>query len=62
MSNHQSSYSEIVYKLTRRNSAQSWLKKIRKSFHMTSRKQTVQGECFMNEQQPNSPGHEDRLE
>ena len=29
---------------------------------MTSRKQTVQGECFMNERQPNSPGHEDRSE
>ena len=29
---------------------------------MTSRKQTVQGECIMNEQQPNSPGHEDRSE
>ena len=27
---------------------------------MTSRKQTVQGECFMNERQPNSPEHEDR--
>ena len=44
------------------NSAQSWLSKIRKLFHMTGRKQTVQGECFMNEQQPNSPGHEDRSE
>ena len=41
---------------------QSWLTKIRKLFHMTSGKQTVQGECFMNEQQPNSPGHEDRSE
>ena len=29
---------------------------------MTSRKQTVQGECVMNEQQPNSLGHEDRSE
>ena len=29
-------------------------------FHMTSRKQTVQGECFMNEQQSNSPEHKDR--
>ena len=29
---------------------------------MTSRKQTVQGECIMNEQQPNSLGHEDRSE
>ena len=28
------------------NSAQSWLTKIHKLFHMTSRKQTVQGECF----------------
>ena len=28
-------------------------------FHMTSRKQTVQGECFMNKRQPNSPQHED---
>ena len=32
----------------------SWLTKIRKLFHLTSRKQTVQGECIMNEQQPNS--------
>ena len=29
-------------------------------FHMKSRKQTVQGECFMNKRQPNSPEHEDR--
>ena len=29
---------------------------------MTSRKQTVQGECIMNEQQPNSLGYEDRSE
>ena len=29
---------------------------------MTRRKQTVQGERFMNERQPNSPGHEDRSE
>ena len=29
---------------------------------MTRRKQTVQGECIMNEQQPNSLGHEDRSE
>ena len=29
-------------------------------FHMTSRKQTVQGECFMNERQPNSPERRDR--
>ena len=29
---------------------------------MTSRKQNAQGECFMNERQPNSPRHEDRLE
>ena len=29
---------------------------------MTSRKQTVQGECFMNKRQPNSPEHEDRSE
>ena len=29
-------------------------------FHMTSRKQTVQGECFMNERQPNSPEHKNR--
>ena len=29
---------------------------------MTSRKQTVQGECIMNEQQPNWLGHEDRSE
>ena len=28
-------------------------------FHMTSRKQTVQGECFMNERQPNSSEHKD---
>ena len=35
--------------------------KIRKLFHMTSRKQNVQGECIMNEQQPNSRGHEDSL-
>ena len=27
---------------------------------MTSKKQTVQGECFMDERQPNSPEHEDR--
>ena len=33
-----------------------------KLFHMTSRKQTVQGERIMNEQQPNSLGHEDRSE
>ena len=44
------------------NSAQSWLTKIRKLFHMTCRKQTLQGECIMNEQQPNSPGHENRSE
>ena len=30
--------------------------------NMKRRKQTVQGECFMNERQPNSPGHEDRSE
>ena len=41
---------------------QSWLTKIRKLFHMTSGKQAVQGKGFMNEQQPNSPGHEDRSE
>ena len=35
-------------------------KKTRKFFHMTSRKQTDQGECFMNERQPNSPEHKDR--
>ena len=35
--------------------------KIRKLFHMTSRKQNVQGECIMNEQQSNSRGHEDSL-
>ena len=29
-------------------------------FHMTSRKQTVQGECFKNERQPNSPEHKNR--
>ena len=29
---------------------------------MTSRKQTVQDECIMNEQQPNSLAHEDRSE
>ena len=29
-------------------------------FHMTSRKQTVQGEGFMNERQPNSREHRDR--
>ena len=28
--------------------------------NMKRRKQTVQGECFMNERQPNSPEHEDR--
>ena len=27
---------------------------------MKSRKQPVQGKCFMNERQPNSPEHEDR--
>ena len=43
-------------------SVQSWLTKLRKLFHMTRRKQTVQGECIMNEQQPNSLGHEDRSE
>ena len=43
------------------NSAQSWLTKIHKLFHMTSRKQTVQGECFY-EWQLNSPGCEDRSE
>ena len=37
-----------------------WLIKTRKFFHMTSRKQTDQGECFMNERQPNSPEHKDR--
>ena len=36
--------------------------KIRKLFHMKRRKQTVQGERFMDERQPNSPGHEDRSE
>ena len=36
--------------------------KIRKLFHMTSKKQTVQGECFMNERLLNSLGHEDRSE
>ena len=36
--------------------------KIRKLFHMKRRKQTVQGERFMNERQPNSPGNEDRSE
>ena len=30
--------------------------------NMKRRKQTVQGECFMNERQPNSPGHKDRSE
>ena len=30
-----------------------------KFFDMTSRKQTVQGECFMNERQPNSSEHKD---
>ena len=46
------------------NLAQSWLTKICKLFHRTSRKQTVQVyyECIMNEQQPNSLGHEDCLE
>ena len=29
-------------------------------FHMTSRKQTVQGECFMSERQSNLPEHKDR--
>ena len=42
-------------------SADLWLIKTRKFFHMTSRKQTVQGECFMNEQQPNSPEHDDHF-
>ena len=37
-----------------------WLIKTRKFFHMTSRKQTDQGECFMKERQPNSPEHKDR--
>ena len=27
---------------------------------MTSKKQIIQGEYFMNERQPNSPRHEDR--
>ena len=40
-----------------RNSAELWLIKTHKFFHMTSRKQTVQSECFMNERQPNSPGN-----
>ena len=31
-------------------------------FHMTSRKQTVQGKCTMNEQQPNSLRNEDHSE
>ena len=31
-------------------------------FDMKRRKQTVQGERFMDERQPNSPGHEDRSE
>ena len=30
--------------------------------NMKRRKQTVQGECFMNERQPNSPGHKDHSE
>ena len=29
-------------------------------FTWQGRKQTVQGECFLNERQPNSPEHEDR--
>ena len=32
------------------------------SFVPYGRKQTVQGECFLNERQPNSPEHEDRSE
>ena len=40
-----------------RNSAELWLIKTRKFFYMTSKKQTVQSECFMNERQPNSPGN-----
>ena len=42
------------------NSAELWLIKTRKFFHMTSRKQTVQGECFINERQSNSPKYKDR--
>ena len=34
--------------------------KTRKFFHMTSGKQTVQGECFINERQPNSRECKDR--
>ena len=49
-----------IFSETRPN--RSWLTKIRKLFHMTSRKETVQGDCFMDERQPNSLGHEDRME
>ena len=41
------------------NSAELWLIKTIKFLHMPSRKQTVQGERFMNERKPNSPEHED---
>ena len=44
------------------NSAELWLIKTREFVFFTwqGRKQTVQGECFLNERQPNSPEHEDR--
>ena len=38
----------------------TWLIKTHKFFHMTSRKQTIQGGRFMKERQPNSPEHKDR--
>ena len=41
------------------NSAELWLIKTSKFLHMPNRKQTVQGERFMNERKPNSPEHED---
>ena len=37
-----------------------WLIKTRKFFYRTSRKQTAQGVCFMNERRPNSQKNEDR--
>ena len=37
-----------------------WLIKTRTFFHRTSRKQTAQGVCFMNERGPNSQKNEDR--
>ena len=42
-------------------SAKLWLIKTCEFFTWQGRKQTVQGKCFLNEQQLNSSEHEDRL-